>query len=376
MTTSLQKLAKQNKEIYKNARKIKEFKGDWWTVNSLFGNNWATFYVLTGGRETGKSYSVMRWGVLNKIKKGDKFKFYWLRLTSASKQKLLANGADKLIDPDIKRKYNLQVTTNNDTVYTYREGTREIKHRDGTVTIQKYKEDVKEFCTILDCSTFYNDKGVAYFDNEYVGDYYVVLDEMNRESSEMNRFDIVYNFVNAVENIVRSTKKNIKVVMIGNTLDEASDILTAFNFIPDDFGRYKLKRKKAVIDYIKPNENYLKRRKGTVADILMPEASTFTNEVQIDRSLLVNKRKAIKPKNVIKFQRTKDTWFTVYNDNIIKAYNGENCPVIAMRRYLDELFNSILQTNVIEIWDSRSYKFTNMSTFKRFQKQLKLLKKQ
>lgn len=46
------------------------------------------------------------------------------------------------------------------------------------------------------CSTFYNDKGRGYFDNEYDGEYIVILDEMNREQSEKNTFDITYAFVN------------------------------------------------------------------------------------------------------------------------------------------------------------------------------------
>ena len=60
-----------------------------------------------------------------------------------------------------------------------------------------------------------------------------------------------------------------------------------------------------------PNEKYLERRKGTLADILLPNASTFTNELEIDRSLLVNKRLCQYPIAVIKFTKTKDTWFTV-----------------------------------------------------------------
>ena len=64
-----------------------------------------------------------------------------------------------------------------------------------------------------------------------------------------------------MENVLRSTKTKVRIIMIGNTLEEASDLLSALNFIPDGFGRYKLKRKLAVVDYIKPNENYLERRK-------------------------------------------------------------------------------------------------------------------
>lgn len=329
------------------------------------------FYALLGGREAGKSYSVMHWGVRRKFRKKDNLKFYWFRLTEAAANNLLADGASKLIDPDLKKLYNIKTFKKNHTIYTYNE--KIVTTKNGNE--RKEKTNVKEFCEVLACSTFYNTKGVGYFDNTFKGEYLIVLDEMNREDSEKNNFDIVYNFVNLLENIARSTKTKIKVVMIGNTLEEASDILSAFNFIPDGFGRYKLKSKRCVIDYIKPNDAYLKRRKGTMADILMPQASTFTNELEMDRSLLVNKRRCIHPCNIIKFNKNKDTWFTLWNDNIIKEYNKEKKNVIAMRRYLDEQFNPQLQKNVIEMFDTRAFKFVNLSCFKRFQKQMKLLKK-
>lgn len=157
------------------------------------------------------------------------------------------------------------------------------------------------------CSTFYNDKGIGYFDNEYKGEYICILDEMNREQAEKNTFDIVYAFTNQLENVIRSTKTKVKIIMIGNTLEEASDLLANLNFIPDDFGRYKLKSKKAVVDYIKPNEKYLERRKEATANLMMGQASTFTNEIKIDRSLLVNKRKRIRPVYIIKFTKEADT---------------------------------------------------------------------
>ena len=128
--------------------------------------------------------------------------------------------------------------------------------------------------------------------------------------------------------------------MIGNTLEEASDLLSAINFIPDGFGRYKLKSKLAVVDYIKPNENYLNRRKDATANLLMGNASTFTNEIEIDRSLLVNKRLKQSPQYIIKFNKTKDSWFTVWNNGIVCDWNKEEGKTVyAMRRYLDEHYN-------------------------------------
>ena len=367
---ALKKLHKGIIENQNKARKIKTYKDEWYTVNSILGNDWARFYYLLGGREAGKSYSVMKWVTNRKLKHPDNVKFYWFRLTEASQKKLLNNGANDFIDPDLKRKFNLKTCTNGNSVYTY----QEEKYIDKNGDEKTKKINKKEFCRVMACSTFYNDKGVGYFDNEYKGEYICVLDEMNREQSERNTFDIVYAFVNQLENVLRSTKTKVKIIMIGNTLEEASDLLTALNFIPDGFGRYKLKRKKAVVDYIKPNEKYLARRKEATANMMMGQASTFTNEIEIDRSLLVNKRKRTTPMYIIKFNKFKDTWFTVWNDNIISDYNGEQKTIIPMRRYLDEVYNRENANNIVEQFDARAYKFTTLATFKKFQKQMRLLK--
>lgn len=353
-------------------RKTKTYKGEWYTVNSILGNDWARFFYLLGGREAGKSYSVMKWATTRKLRNPEKVKFYWFRLTETQQKSLLANNAGDLIDPDLKRKYNLKTFTKGNIVYTYQEQV-EISPKTGKETIKKV--NVQEFCRVMACSTFYNDKGRGYFDNEYDGEYICILDEMNREQSERNTFDITYAFVNQLENVLRSTKTKVKVIMIGNTLEEASDLLSAINFIPDSFGRYRLKSKLAVVDYIKPNEQYLARRKDATANILMGQASTFTNEIQIDRSLLVNRRLRKQPQYVVKFSKDPATWFTVWNDYIISDYNKEEVRVIAMKRYLDEHFILEAANSIIEMFDARAFKFTSLACFKRFQKQLRLIKK-
>lgn len=348
----------------------KTYKGEWYTINSILGNDWARFFYLLGGREAGKSYSVMKWVTNRKLKHPDGVKVYWFRLTEASQKKLLTGGAEDLVDPDLKRKFKLKTCTLGNKVYTYEE--KKIKCKNGSERVKKVNK--KEFCRVMACSTFYNDKGIGYFDNEFKGEYVCVLDEMNREQNEKNTFDIVYGFCNQLENVLRSTKTNVRIIMIGNTLEEASDLLSNLNFIPDSFGRYKLKRKKAVVDYIRPNEAYLERRKEATANMMMGNASTFTNEIEIDRSLLVNKRKRTSPQAVIKFTKSYDSWFTLWNDGIISDYNGEKKGVIAMRRYLDEQYNPELVRSIFERFDVRAFKFTTLATFKKFQKQMKLLK--
>ena len=367
---ALKKLHKGITDNQNKQRKIKTYKDEWYTINSILGNNWARFFYLLGGREAGKSYSAMKWATNRKLKKPDDVKLYWFRLTEPSQKKLLAGGANDLVDPDLKRKFNLKTCTNGNCVYTYQEETYTDKN--GNEKVKKVNKT--EFCRVMACSTFYNDKGIGYFDNEYKGEYICILDEMNREQSERNTFDIVYAFTNQLENVLRSTKTRVKVIMIGNTLEEASDLLANLNFIPDDFGRYKLKRKKAVVDYIKPNEKYLLRRKEATANLMMGGASTFTNEIQIDRSLLVSKRQRYSPQYIVKFGKTKDTWFTVWNNNIISDYNNESKQVISMRRYLDEIYDREAANAVIDQFDVRAFKFTTLATFKKFQKQIKLIK--
>ena len=94
---------KELKQNIANIRKEKTYKSEFYTVNSLFGNDWAKWFILLGGREAGKSYAVMKWGVKNKLKKKDKFKFYWFRLTEASQKNLLAGGGADFIDKDLHK---------------------------------------------------------------------------------------------------------------------------------------------------------------------------------------------------------------------------------------------------------------------------------
>ena len=337
---------------------------EWYSLRSLLGYQWALFLMMLGGREAGKSYATTDFF----CRQWRKYKrpFYWLRLTDTSQTKLLKNNAEKLIDPDLRRKYDLDLFVKGDGVY-------EVLARDSQGKIKKKVLMAR----VLALSTFYNDKGSGLFDKDFLNDpnmyYNICLDEMNREQNEKRSFDILYAFTNQLENLIRSTKTRVRVICIGNTLEEASDILCAFNFLPEEFGRFKLKKKRCVIDYIEPSEAYKKRRAGTIADILMPTASTFTNEIKTDDSL-VYKGRLIKPSSVIKFARGKESWFTIWDGKCVSQYNGEKATVIAMRPYIDELFSSELRDTMFKMFDTRTFAFRNLITFKMFQKNLEILR--
>lgn len=342
---------------------------EWYNLRPILGNaNWAIFYVLLGGREAGKSYSVTNFFVDQWKNKG--IPFIWLRLTETQARKLLQNNAEKLVDPDLRRKYNLDLTTNGNNVY---EVTRRSEpDKNGKTKILEKKLMARVYAL----STFYTDKGSIY-DKDFLNDpkmrYNIACDEFEREKGEKNTFDILYSLVNQLENLVRSTKERIKIFFLGNTLEDASDILCAFNFIPETFGTFKLKKKRCVIQNIEPSEAYKKRRAGTIADILLPTASTFTNKIDSDTTLIVKKRLK-NPSYIIKFTKNKKDWFTVWDSNIIRPYTNEKKDVVAMRPYLDEVYMPELVKTTITLFDTRSFLFTNLITFKEFQKQIALLK--
>ena len=336
----------------------------YYSNRSLLGNDWALFIFMLGGRETGKSYSVTDTFVNQFIRYGRPF--YWMRLTDTSKKKLLTNNAEKLVDPDLRRKYKIELYTHSDSVYS-------IKRNEKGKIVEK-----KLMCRVLDLATYYNDKGSGLFDKDFLNDpnmyYNICLDEMNREKNEKKSFDIVYSFVNQIENLIRSTKKRVRIVCIGNLLEEASDMLCALNFLPDHFGRFKLKSKRAIIEYIEENEAYKERRKGTVADILLPTASTFTNEIKVDTTL-VNKNRCVHPTMIIKFSKDKKDWFTVWDGRVIHRYNREQIKmVVPMRPYLDEVFVADTRDNIIKCFDQRAFLYQDLITFKLFQQALACLK--
>lgn len=341
---------KKLRESYKfRQRKAELLNKEWYTVRSLLGVTWAWFYILLGAREAGKSYSVMEF-FLREWKKKGKF-FTWIRLTEPSMKLMLQNRAMKLIDADLRRKYDLDLKVVGSDVFDHG----------------------KLMCRVLALSTFYNAKGVALYDNEYDLGYNICLDEMNREQTERNTFDINYAFINQMENLVRSTKDKMHIFLIGNTLQEAGDILCSFGFIPEEFGRYYLHNKRAVIDYMPPSEKYLKRRKGTVADILSKGDSTFTNVIDIDTSRIV-KNRLNHPQYIIKFTDSKRDWYTVWAGNIVTRWNGEHAMDVFMRPYQSGVFVQESRDAIIAAFDARSYYYRDLFCQKDFRRQLTLLK--
>lgn len=341
----------KGRELMRRAQK-KRAESRFYKLNSILGNDWAMFYGIIGGRMTGKSYSLAEFLCNRKKKLGDKTKLYWMRISETSTKALLQNKADKLIDPDLKRKYDLDLSTKGFEVFDHK----------------------KPFITVIPLSQFGKLKGVGFYDKDFDGEYNIVLDEFQLEIGEKRTsFDILYNFIGMCENIARTTKKKIRVFLIGNTLEEASSILKAFNFLPEKFGRFYLKSKRCVIDNLEPTEEYLKDRKGSVADILGGEnMSNYSNELTKDRSMICADR-CRKPTAIIKFQKDSAHWYTVWDGFIIRRWNREKLPesqIFCMRPYLGNYYSQERKKIVIEKYDAKMWKFSNLIIQSYFQDEL------
>jgi hypothetical protein len=323
--------------------------------------NWANFFIISGARDYGKSFFIMDY-MLKKFFNEGKNNNFWFRLTPVATQKLLTDNGKKFIDVLLIEKYKLYDKYND-------KGKMIMK------AVKTVGNDVllfgRKFCTILPLSTFYNNKGESLFDATIMSGAFIVFDEFQREQSEKNTFDISYCFVNQLENVCRDNKES-KVFLLGNTLSEVSDILTLFNFIPNDFGIYKLKSKNAVIFNLPNSDIYNERRKGSLATILMPNASTFTNQIENNYNL-VSKQTLKKPMYIICFSENEK--YTLWDNNVIKKYCNEKKTIITMKPFIkDYVYNKENADNIIEMAYKRLFRFTDLITQKKFDNQIKLLK--
>ena len=180
------------------------------------------------------------------------------------------------------------------------------------------------------------------------------------------------------ENIARTTKKKIRVFLLGNTLEEASTILKAFNFLPEKFGRFKLKSKRCVIDNLEPTEEYLEDRKGSIADILGGgNMSNYTNALTKDLKLLY-KGRVTYPQAIIKFSKDTNMWFTLWDKGVVKRYNNESLPLstdFAMKPYLNTFYSKERVQTIVDMFNARALKFDTLITQAYFTDSMKTIKK-
>lgn len=337
---------------------------------TVFGMAWI-FLVMCGGRGCGKTFGTQNYLLRQFFKKNRKS--VWLRLKVPATRKLLANNGRDFFDAKLVQKWHLdehEIETKGDSIYI----------------------DGREFVRICAISTFYQDKGVAGLSGHATrreptnraaaeeirkaiqGYYVIVCDEFNMERSEKRTFDVTYAFVNQLETICR-LDTNKRIILLGNTLSEASDLLAdCFKFIPDKPGIYRLAKKHAVIWSIEDSDKYREARAHSIAGMLAPEESTFTNEIDSDLEL-IHRKKLGKQTEIIRFASNKA--FTMCGNVVTcqKASATSKLPTIAMRPYISGYpYYKEKATEIIMQAQQRKLKFDKLITLKLFMKEIILIK--
>ncbi len=277
-----------------------------------------------------------------------------MRLNDIAVQSMLMNNAAKCFEPILVRKYGLE----------------EIKVRGDSI----FLKDGTLLCRVYGLSTAYNVKGAALFDAQKFKGVNIIVDEIAWEKNQRKGFSVCYNLRINIENICRSSRENVRIFMMMNQTEDSPEVLAMFGFVPLKFGVYKLKRKHCVIDYIPNTAAYNERRKKALANEIDTNTGNFTNKIERDLSLLYKGRLG-RPINVIKFSKSSDDWFTLYENNVVGLYKNEKSPAIAMKRYIDETFLPELRDSIIEQNDVRAFQFRDILTQTLFYKALETIKK-
>ena len=165
-------------------------------LNSLLGNK-CMFYIVLGGRMTGKSYSAAEFIIKQKRELGDNCKNVWMRISETSVNLMKQNKCKGFIDPDLQRKYKLDLSSKGMYI----------------------KNKKKDWMTVLSLAEMSKTKGVGFYDKDFKGWYNIIFDEFQLEQGEKRTcFDILYNFIGLLENVLRTSKNKVRVFLFGNTL--------------------------------------------------------------------------------------------------------------------------------------------------------------
>lgn len=365
-------------EISKTKRELKlEKLGLYYTMHSAMGIPWWTWFWMIGARGRGKSYAAVDTVLGFQRKYGiENVKCYYFRISDLSIKSMLANRGAKCIDAKLARKYNMEITTKSNRLYN------------------RGKPCMDFYALVSAAKT---GKGVAEYDPDFLNKrpkgikrfIFIIIDEfmMAEDVEKKSVGSPVAQFKIFIENILRDQAQlDYRAVMIlgcANAVSECSDFLAQLaGFIPETTGRFKLKRKHMIVDNIPNSEAYMKKREESIgADIMdYSKDSNYTNKIERDLATLKPKNRPLrKVTAIIKFSKDKTHWFTLFDNKIIKCYNGQICPksaIIAMKRYLDERYNQELVKMIYERYDSRDFLYNDLISQATFAQELKLIKKQ
>ena len=332
-------------------------------------------FIFTAVRGIGKSVISVETAIILKRKYGyDNVKCYYFRLTDLSIKAMLANHAEKAIDPYLIDKYNLEITCKGNTIYDHGKKLIEFYPLVSAGSKGKgvnlydcnwWKTKKKRFIvTIWD--EFLMAEGI---EKKSVGNpvaqYRIYMEAILRDAERITDYNAVYNF------------------FLANSVSECAPVTGAlFNYIPDptNYKIVKLTRKHAIFWNVPVTDAYIeKRKKSYNADILdYSRDPNYTNNIKRDLEAIKPKKTRIhKVTSVIKFTKYENAWFCIYDSKYVRVYKNESFKkdkVIPMVRHLDELFSPELVKSVIERYDAKAFIYCDLMSQALFTSYIKEIK--
>lgn len=336
-------------------------------------------FIYTAVRGIGKSVISVETVIQLKRKYGyENVKAFYFRLKDDSVKAMLANNAEKAVDPLLIHKYNLKISVKGNKVLD-----------DGKTLL--------EFYPLVSAGS--KGKGVNLYDCDYLPSYFkdgkkrfiiTIWDEfLLAEGVEKKSVgDPVAQYRIYMEAVLRDAQRMpydaVKCFYLANSVSECASVTGAlFNYIPDpnNHKRVKLTRKHAVFWNVPVTDKYKKRRGDSyMSDIINFENDiNYNNKVKRDLSLIKPRKTQIRRvTELIKFDKyDMDKWFCLYDGKYLRKYRGESVAknvVRPMRRYLDEMFDQDYVNSVIERYDLRFFHYTDIMSQALFTAQMKLIK--
>ena len=372
------------KKIEAKKKELKKAQlGLYLTTNFIFSRHNVNNYVITATRGVGKSVISVETAIILKRKYGyENVKCYYFRLTDLSIKAMLANHADKAVDPYLVAKYNLEITCKNNIVYDHGKPLIEFyplvsagskgkgvnlydcNYFNNRPINPKTGKPIKRFIvTIWD--EFLMADGV---EKKSVGDpvaqYKIYREAILRDQENLD-YDAVYNF------------------LLANNVSECAAVTGAlWNYIPhpNNHRIVKLTRKHTIFWNVPVSEAYVEKRKKSInADIM--DYKNDPNYVNVERDLSLIKKKDVRVRKVtrlIKFDTIdKKRWFCEYDGKYIRQYRNEcvnKSLITPMKRYVDGVFDPELVKDIFDRYDNRILMFCDIMSQALFTTQLKLIK--
>ena len=373
-----EKMLKEMKAAKKDKQESK-LRSLYYTTRSLMGIPWWWIAFEIGSRGRGKSYGSVDTSLSYQDRYGiENVKCYYFRLSDLSCRKMLENKAEKAIDAKLVRKYKMQISVKGGTIYNH---GKQCMRMYALVSAAKTGKGVAEYDP-----DFLNNRPIDKKTGKPVKRFiFMILDEfMIAEGEEKKTVgNPVSQFKMFLENILRDQEKldypAVRIFACANAVSECSDFLAQMaGFIPEKPGRYKLKRKGIIVDNIPNSEAYIAKRKRSITASVMDyeNDANYTNEIKRDiESLKPKRQKLNRATCIIKFTKYPKDWFTVWDNNIIRRYNGQFVKnTIPMIRYLDDIYDEQRAKSVIERYDARAFKYADLISQATFAAHLKCIK--